>query len=111
MSSTAPLADWLVHIPDIPGALEKRVAARSDHLAGVKPKVQSGTVAFGGATLAKHPGPGESLAMTGSVMLYKAESEEKVRELLEDDPYTKVGVWDVKNATIYPFFCAVRTPM
>ncbi|KAI1616657.1 hypothetical protein EDD37DRAFT_67709 [Exophiala viscosa] len=111
MSSSVPTQEWLVRIPDFPGALQKRLEARPQHLAGVKPKVAAGTAVFGGATLSKQPASGEAPDMTGSVMLYKANSEEEIREQLENDPYTKAGVWDVKNAQIWPFRCAVRTPM
>jgi hypothetical protein len=35
-SNTAPLQEWLVIIPDFTGALDKRVAARPNHLEGLK---------------------------------------------------------------------------
>lgn len=111
MSSSVSSKEWIVHVPDFPGALDKRLAARPQHLSGLMPKVDSGVVVFGGATLSKHPAEGESPDMTGSFMLFKAETEAEVREALENDPYTKGGAWDLKNAKIYPFKCAVRTPM
>lgn len=111
MSSSVPNTEWLVHIPDFPNALEKRLAARPQHLEGAKKKVEDGVVVFGGATLAKQPAEGETPQMTGSVMLIKAENEEKVREALENDPYTKGGAWDVKNAKIWPFKTAVRVAL
>ncbi|EXJ77754.1 hypothetical protein A1O3_09983 [Capronia epimyces CBS 606.96] len=111
MSSSTPTAEWLVHIPDFPGVLDKRLAARPQHLSALKPKIEEGVVVFGGAILSKQPGPGETPDMTGSFILIKAENEEKVREALENDPYTKGGAWDVKNAKIYPFKCAVRTAL
>ncbi|KIX04663.1 uncharacterized protein Z518_05533 [Rhinocladiella mackenziei CBS 650.93] len=111
MSSSVPSYEWLVHIPDFPGALEKRLAARPKHLSGLKPAIDGGIVVFGGATLSKQPAEGETPDMTGSFILIKAESEEKVREALENDPYAEGGAWDVKNAKIYPFRCAVRTAM
>ncbi|KAJ4506634.1 hypothetical protein HRR78_004933 [Exophiala dermatitidis] len=110
-SSSPPTAEWLVHVPDLPGALEKRLAVRPEHLSQLKPKIDAGVAVFGGATMSKQPGPGETPQMTGSVMLIKAENEEKVHEFLENDPYTKNGVWDVKNAKIYPFKCAIRTAL
>lgn len=111
MSSSVPSAEWLVHVPDFPGALQKRLASRPDHLNNLKPNIDAGVVVFGGATLSKQPAEGEGPDMTGSIMLIKAESEEKVRETLENDAYTKGGAWDVKNAKIYPFKCAVRTAL
>ena len=103
--------EWLVHIPDHPGALSKRLAVRPKHLEKITPRVKAGEVVFGGATLSKQPEEGESPDMTGSFMLMKAESEEEVREFLEADEYTKGGAWDVKNAKIWPFRSAVRTSM
>lgn len=35
-SSAAPLQEWLVIAPDFEGALEKRLAVRGEHLAGLK---------------------------------------------------------------------------
>lgn len=110
-TSPAPLYEWLVHIPDFPGVLDKRLAARPTHLANVVPAIEAGTLVFGGAQLSKQPAEGETPDMVGSFMLVKAESEEKVREWMEKDAYTKGGAWDVKSAKIYPFRCAVRTAM
>ncbi len=111
MSSSAPTKEWLVHVPDFPGALDKRLAARPTHLGNLKPAIEAGKVVFGGATLSKQPAEGEAPDMTGSAMLIKADSEEEVRKILEEDPYTKGGAWDVKNAKIWPFKCAVRTAL
>ncbi|KAK5259397.1 hypothetical protein LTR40_006058, partial [Exophiala xenobiotica] len=89
MSSSAPTKEWLVHVPDFPGALDKRLAARPTHLGNLKPAIEAGKVVFGGATLSKQPAEGDAPDMTGSVMLIKADSEEEVRKTLEEDPYTK----------------------
>lgn len=35
-STTAPLQEWLVIVPDHEGALQKRLTARPDHLSGLK---------------------------------------------------------------------------
>jgi len=113
MSSTAsvPKNEYLVQIPDFPNSLDKRLAARPKHLANLKPAIEAGIAVFGGATLSKDPVEGETPDMTGSVMLIKAESLEKVKEWIENDEYSKGGVWDAQNAKIYPFKCAVRSPM
>lgn len=84
---------------------------RAAHLEKLTPHVKSGDVVFGGATLSAHPNEGESPDMTGSVMLIKAESEEKVREWVGNDEYAKGGVWDLKNMQVVPFRCAVRVAM
>jgi len=110
-SSAPPQTEFIVHIPDFPGALEKRLAARPNHLSRIQPLVESGHVLFGGATLSKQPAEGEVPDMTGSMLLVKANSEEEVRRLLETDAYTKGGVWDVEKATIWPFKSAIRTAL
>ncbi|KAK5074241.1 hypothetical protein LTR64_006614 [Lithohypha guttulata] len=108
---SAPNKEWLVQIPDKPNALQNRLHARPAHLKNLTPRIEAGQVVFGGAMLSKQPVEGESPDMVGSVMLVKAESEEEVKELLKNDEYTKQGAWDVENAKIIPFRCAVRTAM
>ena len=103
--------EFLVQIPDFPNSLDKRLAARPKHLANLKPHIESGKVVFGGATLTAHPKEGESPDMTGSAMLIKADSQEDLVKFLENDEYVKGGAWDIKNAKITPFRCAVRTAM
>ncbi|EXJ71705.1 uncharacterized protein A1O5_05513 [Cladophialophora psammophila CBS 110553] len=110
-SSSTPTKEWLVIIPDHSNALEKRLAVRPQHLQALKPKIDAGIVVFGGATLSKQPSEGETPDMTGSAMLIKANTEQEVRDFLENDPYTKGGAWDVSKAQIRPFKCAVRTAM
>jgi hypothetical protein len=56
-----------------------------------------------------HPGTiGSPPVPKGSVMVWKADSEETLRELLSKDPFVGLGVWDLERATIVPFLCAVR---
>lgn len=108
---SAPPREWLVTVPDKPNALQKRLGARPDHLKNLKPDIDAGRVVFGGAILSKQPSEGESPDMQGSVMLIRANSKEEVLERLKADEYTKQGAWDVENATITPFRCAVRTAL
>lgn len=35
-TSSAPLQEWLVIVPDHDGALQKRIAVRQEHLGGLK---------------------------------------------------------------------------
>ncbi len=39
--------------------------------------------------------------VTGSMLVFRAETETEARTLLEGDPYFKAGLWDV--TVIYPF--------
>ena len=108
---SAPTKEWLAIIPDKPDSLQKRLAVRHLHLEKVKPRVAAGEVVFGGATLDEQPSADTTPAMNGSVMLFKAETEEDVRKLIENDDYTKNDVWDAAKAQIMPFKCAIRTAL
>ncbi|EAW10149.1 uncharacterized protein ACLA_046140 [Aspergillus clavatus NRRL 1] len=103
--------EFLCIVPDKPGALAKRLEVRGQHLEEVKPLVAGGSVLMGGAMFESHAAEGQTPAFKGSALLLMAESEEKAREALSQDIYSKTGVWDLENAQIIPFKCAVRTGM
>ena len=90
-------------IPDVERTLQKRHAAQSAHIKAVKPLIDSGQLSFFGVTLSGHPHLGRTPNINGSVMVISAESEDGVLCFLNDDAYTKAGVWDVQKAKIYPF--------
>lgn len=107
----SPKFEWLCQVPDKSNALQNRLAARPEHLKDLKPRIDSGVVVFGGATLSEQPAGEGTPAMNGSVLLIKADTKEEVLQILKNDPYTKNGAWDVENATITPFKSAVRTAL
>ena len=111
MSTTTTKNEYIVILPDHAKSLSKRLAVRPAHFAGLKADVEAGDIVFGGATLAKHGAEGEQPDMNGSVMLIKAESEEKVWERIKKDPYAEGGVWNVDEVRVMPFKCAIRTAM
>ncbi|KAJ5556506.1 hypothetical protein N7494_000421 [Penicillium frequentans] len=111
MSSAPAKHEFLCILPDFPGAQEKRLAVRPDHLAGVKPLVEAGSVVSGGAMLASHPAEGEVPSFKGSMLLAVAENEAAVRAILENDIYARSGVWDMEKAQVIPFKSAVRTQL
>lgn len=49
-----------------------------------------------------HPKEGETPSFKGSAMMVLAENEEEARKLLENDVYTRNGVWDIENVQIIP---------
>ena len=110
-SSSAKQYDFLVIIPDLANSLQNRLDVRGKHLEALRPNIESGKVPFGGATLSKQPAEGEQPDMTGSVMLIKAESEEKIWEFIKGDLYAQGKVWDMEKVQVLPFRCAVRTAM
>ncbi|KIX10684.1 uncharacterized protein Z518_01768 [Rhinocladiella mackenziei CBS 650.93] len=103
--------EWLVHIPDLPNTVARRLAVRQQHLDELEPFIKDGTVVFGGATLSKHPNKHEKLDLTGSLMVVKADSEEKLMEFLKRDIYSRNGNWDWSKAQITPFVSAGQTPV
>lgn len=64
-------------------ALEKRTPYRQDHLAGLKKQKETGILVTIGPTK-------DNTKVFG---IYDSESAEKVKELIENDPYWKHGIW------------------
>ncbi|KAL5612234.1 hypothetical protein BROUX41_000226 [Berkeleyomyces rouxiae] len=102
--------EFLCVVHDKPGALEKRLAARPTHFANLQSLVSTGVIKVGGATLDEVPTADGPLKMNGSAVVLVASSVEEAREFLSKDIYATSGVWDVENAQILPFKCAVREP-
>ncbi|KAI8961037.1 hypothetical protein F5Y11DRAFT_244100 [Daldinia sp. FL1419] len=106
------LNEFLVQLPDKPGAAEARQSNVQAHIDHLKSLVGNGTIVMSGPTLASHPKTAtEELAVTGSSVLLRAKSEEEVRVLISNDIYAKVGVWDLEKVTITPIKCVVRKPL
>lgn len=80
-------------------APQRRQTVREQHLAGVKDAVESGLLKVGGAIL------DDNDAMIGSALVVEVESREALETYLQNDIYTKSGVW--QNFEIYPFKRAV----
>ncbi|KAI8149345.1 hypothetical protein BJV82DRAFT_587659 [Fennellomyces sp. T-0311] len=102
--TSAPASkQFLVLIRDFndPEALERRLAIRGKHLAEAEKEVAAEKILSGGAILDTH----ESGRMIGSCMIWEAESEDEVRQKLENDPYTKGKVWEEWD--IFPYRNAV----
>lgn len=109
--ATTPEPNWLIQVPDKPGA--HAAQARKDHMdahmAYNKTHIDAGNLVMAGPMVKTLPdGSGTPPAVTGSIMAWKANSEEKMYEWLGDNPYATSGVWDLEKATCTPFLCAVR---
>ncbi|QUC23330.1 uncharacterized protein UV8b_07571 [Ustilaginoidea virens] len=112
MASAPSTREFLVIIPDKPGATAKRLQVRPAHLKNITPLTESGVVKMGGALLNSFP-EGDDPAtfdFMGSTVVFRAETKEQVLELLKQDVYSASGVWDIEKAQIYPFLCAFRAP-
>ncbi|TKA48979.1 hypothetical protein B0A54_01055 [Friedmanniomyces endolithicus] len=89
--------EWMVILPDRKDSLAARMKVRPDHLAALKPSVESGFFVFGGASLDEPVKEGEGPKINGSVMVAVAESKEEVLDKLKADVYYTSGVWDVEK--------------
>ncbi len=69
-------------------ALERRLAAREQHLAGAKKLKADDNLIVAGAMLNNEG------KMTGSTMIVQFENREDLDNWLENDPYVKGKVWE-----------------
>lgn len=76
---------YFIYHVDRPNALEVRTAARVDHLAYIK----QFNVLFAGPTIDEETG-----SMDGSVIVVDLPNSEAVSRFLENDPYTKAGLFE-----------------
>ena len=82
-------------------ALERRMAAREDHIALSEEAVKRGEQLFGVAIL------DENDKMCGSVMVVDFPTKEDLQKWLEQEPYVTGGVWqsiDIKPCKVGPGF-------
>ncbi len=78
-----------------PSALERRMKARPDHLAGMSLLKKSGNFVMGGATL------DAGGVMNGSVVILQFESDEDLARWKDNEPYLLQEVW--QTVDIRPF--------
>ena len=71
---------WGSYCEDV---LEKRAPYRQDHLDGLAAQKESGVLITIGPTK----------DLTKVFAIYDADSEDTVRQLVENDPYWKNGIW------------------
>ena len=76
-------------------ALESRMSARPQHLAGAKALKAAGNYVVGGALLS------DSGQMAGSVMIVQFETEEELEAWRKSEPYINGKVWE--NIEVHPF--------
>ncbi|GAB7365245.1 hypothetical protein MBLNU230_g6329t2 [Neophaeotheca triangularis] len=95
--------EWIVILPDSPNALSKRMEVRPQHIANLKPSVDSGFTVMGGALLDEPIKEGESPKINGSIICASAESREEIMENLKKDIYWETGVWDASKVSFLRF--------
>ena len=77
------------------GALERRMAAREEHLENAGKLKELGNLIWGGAIL------DDNGQMAGSVVVYDFETRAELERMLETEPYILGRVWN--NIDIKPF--------
>jgi uncharacterized protein YciI len=78
----------MVRAFDFPDALDRRMEVRPLHLERAKIAKDNGFLVLGGATFSQNG------KMNGSMLLFEADSQQKVLEFLQNDPYFKSKVWE-----------------
>lgn len=73
----------------------RRAKVRAKHLEGASALHSAGSLITGGALLGAHD------KMIGSLLVLEAESEGAARALVENDIYTREGVW--QSYQIWPY--------
>ena len=92
---------YAIMAEDIEGTLEKRMAARPDHVARLKALVDEGRVLIAGPHPAvDSPDPGAA-GFTGSLVVAEFNSLEDATAWANDDPYVSAGVYG--KVTVKPF--------
>jgi uncharacterized protein YciI len=105
--------DFLVRLPDHPNVQQIRVGNRPLHLTHNKPHFESGKISFGGPMYSSQPLSLEDgmSKITGSIHLCKAATVEEVWEMVRNDPYAKLGVWDLEKTSVTPMKVFVSKPL
>ena len=86
---------------DSEGTLEKRLAARPDHLARVTALFDAGRLLIAGPHPAvDSPDPGPA-GFTGSLIVAEFESLEEAQAWADEDPYVAAGVYS--KVTVKPY--------
>jgi uncharacterized protein YciI len=86
---------------DVEDSLDKRRAARPEHIARLKELAEQGRLLIAGphpAVDSSDPGPA---GFTGSLVVAEFESIEAAKAWAGEDPYMKVGVYE--EVTVKPF--------
>ncbi len=86
---------------DIEGSLEKRLAARPDHVKRLTALRDEGRLLIAGphpAVDSSDPGPA---GFTGSLVVVEFDALEDAKEWANDDPYVHAGVYE--KVTVKPF--------
>ena len=86
---------YLVIAYDNDNALDRRLAVRDEHVAGVKKLMAEGKIINAGALI-------EDEKMVGSTLYIDFESDDDLDEWLENEPYVRNNVWNMDEFQMVP---------
>jgi uncharacterized protein YciI len=104
----SPQPHWHVTIPVTITDMNLFLETRPSHIAHLKTLVDAGTLVMSGPTIKEHPKEGQAPVVTGSIWIAKAGTAEEVRGAARENPFAKVGIWDVDQAKVEPFILAMK---
>lgn len=90
---------------DNEGTLDKRLAARPDHVARLKSLCDDGRLLIAGPHPAIDSADPGAAGFTGSLVVVEFESLDDAKAWADDDPYVAAGVY--KQVTVKPFNLAL----
>ena len=86
---------------DVPNSLEKRMAARPDHVTRLKSLLEKGRLIIAGPNPAiDSTDPGEA-GFTGSIIIAEFDNLESAQAWANEDPYLLTGVYE--SVVVKPF--------
>ncbi len=86
---------YLIIAYDNENALEKRLAARDEHVKGARALMAEGKILNAGALI-------EEDQMVGSTLFVNFEDEDELNSWLETEPYVTNNVWNMDEFQIVP---------
>lgn len=84
----------MIYATDVQNSLEKRLAARPDHLARLSELQSQGRLFVAGPTPAIDSEDPGAAGFTGSLVIAEFENIEQAKSWADSDPYVTAGVYD-----------------
>lgn len=92
---------YVIWAQDVPDSLEKRMAARPDHVARLKALLEAGRLIIAGPMPAVDSADPGDAGMSGSMIVAEFVSLEAAQAWADDDPYIAAGVY--AQVTVKPY--------
>ncbi|AIR67997.1 MULTISPECIES: YciI family protein [Dickeya] len=92
---------YVIYATDVPGSLEKRLAARPAHIARLQTLRDQGRLLTAGALPAIDSEDPGTAGFTGSTVIAEFPSLEDARHWADEDPYVAAGVYE--SVSVKPF--------